>query len=232
MTPEQHPTQRFDPPAPAPRPLAYSEVPDGDPYSNLYDGPDDSVAHLDRRHLGPASGFNPHAAAWGEDRYPDPQPHTTTQDTPALSASCDAGVDLLRFIACALVTAIVAALVAILGVFVANAATQRWTPATYWIDHALPTPTVSGVGAVALSVGAALLAAGVMWVLLNATPAAGGFFCALGVLVTAIAMLLVATSGPWQTTLGPAVIVGMVSTAIIPLTCRYARLTTTRPGRF
>ncbi len=233
MTPEQHPTQQFDTPTPTPRPLAYSEAPDPDPDEILYTSPNEVLIARDRGHLEDLDltrqpgqpGFNPHAAAWGDDRYPDPHPRTRP-------TRCAAGVDLLQFVAAALVTAIIAALVAVLGAFVANAATQRWTPASYWTGHGLSAPTISGVGAVVLSVGATLLAAAIMWLLLTATPAAGGFFCAIGVLVTAITMLLVVTSGPWQTTTGPAVVAGMVGTVIVSLTGRYAQHTTSRPDRF
>lgn len=144
----------------------------------------------------------------------------------------DPGVDLTRYVGSAAFTALTAALVGYLGVLLINIVTHQWVPAAYWLEHALARPELTPSTAAWLSAAAAIIAAGIMWLLLKITNRTSMFFTAIAGLVAAIGFVITYASGPWQTTVGPAALVAAVITVIGVITTGYTRLSTTDPTRY
>lgn len=143
----------------------------------------------------------------------------------------DPGVDLGRYVGSAVVTTVVAALIAYLGVLLANTI-AGWVPESYWQGHALLRPE-SGPGQAAwLAAAGAILASGVMWLLLQITTRTGMFFTAIATLVAAIGFLTILAADPWQTTLGSAIVFAITVAVVGGITAGYARLSTSRPERY
>lgn len=205
--PEDEPTQ-FLPPQPAPpRPqtLAYSQQPfEHEPTADV----------LDARNSG-----------WD---IPTP-PIEERTNTP--KRRVDLAVDLPKYLGSAVVTTVIAALVGYLGVLLLNVVTT-WVPESYWTRHGLGRPENSAITAAALAGASAVIAAGVMWLLLTITARTGMFFTVITVLVGAIGFLTTLASGPWQSTVGVAILFAVTAGVIGGLTCGYARLCTTRPDRY
>ncbi|MYR08986.1 hypothetical protein GTV32_22905 [Gordonia sp. SID5947] len=194
-------------------------------------------------------GQRPATAAYSEpsplNYYPDTDPtgtgsapptggHTQRSEIPTerKHRSFDPGVDLTRYVGSAAFTAITAALVGYLGVLLINIVTTRWVPAAYWIEHALSRPALTASTAAWLSAAAAIVAAGIMWLLLKITNRTSMFFTAIAALVAAIGFVITYASGPWQATLGPAFLVAVVIAVIGVITTGYTRLSTTDPARY
>ena len=206
----------------------------------------DPTAYIERHAA--QSGFRPEtraysqtdAAHWLHEVDADARPahdRVAMSDAPAMirdgvrRRSFDPGVDLGRYVGSAVVTTVVAALIAYLGVLLADTI-AGWVPATYWQEHALIRPDSSPGQAAWLAAAAAIIASAVMWLLLQITTRMGMFFTAITTLIAAIGFLTILAAGPWQTTIGAAVVFAVTAAVVGGITAGYARLSTFRPERY
>lgn len=217
---------------PPPRPLAYSELPTESTLPMPL-SPNES-AHTPLPERVPTAFASPtDLADWaGESTSSQRWPSATSPDVAAPGGHrFDPGVNLGVFVGSAVMTAVIAGLGAWLGTLVVNAAITA-VPPRYWLAHHLGAQLVPTAPPIWLAASAAIVCAGLMVALLNLTTQAGVFFGALVGLVGTIITLLTLTSGPWQLTLGPAVLVALLTALVASLTRGYTMLTVTRPERF
>ncbi|MDF3285024.1 hypothetical protein [Gordonia sp. N1V] len=252
------PTTQIPPAEDPPRPptLAYSQTDadlPADPYRHVPAQPYPSEAYPPAappvRYFDPrTAGHQPLSSSYDTSRheggpyddgsggYPA-EPYGPRQDSPRPAPpglprrEFDPGVALGQYVGSAVVTLVVAGLVGYLGAILLN-----WViglvPARYWPEHALSAPVYDPATAAMLAGASAIVAAAIMWLLLKITARTGMFFSALTALAAAIGFLSIYQSGPWQTTLGPAVLFVVVAAVIGVCTTGYTRFSTTTPERY
>ena len=137
----------------------------------------------------------------------------------------------MRYIGSAVITAGIAAAGAYLGMRVLNLV-MGWVPASYWITRGLVAPHYDPTVAAWLAAASAIIAAGVMWLLLQITASTAMFAAAITALVAAIGAVVILGTGTWQLTLGPALLFAVMTAAIGVMTAAYTRFSTTRPERY
>ncbi|GAA4685039.1 hypothetical protein [Gordonia humi] len=209
-------TQVMGPHTPPPRPqtLAYTHI------DNTYDSTPYESA--DQLYPGPVDPSYP--------TYPQQAP-------PAAPAglgprpSFDPGVDLPKYVGSAAVTAAIVGILAYVGAVIIEAIATRWVGVEYWTEHQLTQPAADGVLWAWVAAGA-IVAAGLMWLLLKITNLAGSFFTALAVLAVLAFGLVALLAGPWQSTIGPAALGVIVILTITTLTTGYTRLSVTTPEHY
>ncbi len=202
--------------------------------------PNDPTAYIPRS--GAEIGPRPETRAYSQ-AYPaddlgalyDPhngqQDHVQSRRNDVPRRQFDPGVDLGRYVGSAVVTTVVAALIAYLGMLLANTI-AGWVPDLYWQEHTLIRPEGGPGRAAWLAAAGAIIASGMMWLLLQITTRTGMFFTAITTLVAAIGFLTILAAGPWQTTIGAAVVFAITAAVIGGITAGYARLSTSRPERY
>lgn len=211
------------------QPRAYSQL----PHTRTYTEPDLPAAAPYPHTPEPIRYFHP------EPSYPAPQAvsadsehsHQKRPPHPAPRKSFDPGVDLVRYIGSAVITAGIAAAGAYLGMRVLNLV-MGWVPASYWITRGLVAPHYDPTVAAWLAAASAIIAAGVMWLLLQITASTAMFAAAITALVAAIGAVVILGTGTWQLTLGPALLFAVMTAAIGVMTAAYTRFSTTRPERY
>lgn len=201
-----------------------------DPYRDPYTG--DRTSPYDDT---PSAEVGSSTRAWSEAPEHEARPVVRPKpflddDRPSRGVHLPAniGLDAPKFIGGVVAVAVIVALTTWLAVGVV----LRWiytdpATATVWARLGEPAPQVHSGAAIALAVLATVLAAIALVGFVILTPAPRTLFVITGLIVTAIAVA-VPLGGPWQLSLGPALIRLGVGVVIVSLVARIGELTVTR----
>lgn len=165
---------------------------------------------------------------------PDPHVDDSGSPTPVLSPpptlAFNPGIDTRRYIGSAIGSMVGLALLCGGGAWLIGTVYEHVVPASYWIHVGVTPAPISWPWAAAVGGAAAVLAAGLMWILLIGTANAGVLFTVIVGAITVLAVAITWFTHPWQLAIGPALLVAAAGWSMWTLTVGYAANTILRPG--